>query len=172
MVLFLKKHNHHWLKTALVILALIVTVAASPLGAGIRGKIQCFTETGNCVEGWNGVDVNLYSDAGSTSKFSVEGSTGATIVGDSSTGSLTLEGVAFSGPVVFGAESNVISGALIAHGLGTTPTAIILTPFYSTSSGEFTQTLSISATNATSFTVNISPGAVTTITTVYWMAGR
>lgn len=75
-MLFFKKQNYNWVKVGLLILALIVTVAASPLGAGIRGKIQCFTETGNCVEGWNGVDVVLYSDAGSTQTASLDGAAG------------------------------------------------------------------------------------------------
>lgn len=85
-------------------------------------------------------------------------------------GALTLDGVAQSGPVTFGSAS-VISGGRIAHGLGTTPTSIIITPFQAAADGTFTQTLSISATNATSFTVNISTGSVTT-TVAYWMAGK
>lgn len=65
---------------ALVAVVLVLVSApaiwASPAMSGIRGKIQCFTEDGDCVEGWNGVDIQLYSDAGSTEKFAVEGSLG------------------------------------------------------------------------------------------------
>lgn len=82
-------------------------------------------------------------------------------------GTLALENIAFSGPVRFGSTANVSNNTLIAHGMGTTPTTVILTPL---EAGAFTQTVSLSATNATSFTVRISTGAATP--TVYWMAGK
>ena len=88
--------------------------------------------------------------------------TGATTFGDA----ITLESVAFSGPVRFGSAS-VTSGTLVAHGIGTTPTVIVLT-----ASGEVTVTPIVFTTNATSFTVGFpsydTPGAMT----VYWMAGK
>lgn len=70
-------------------------------------------------------------------------------------------------PSARGATASVTNNTKIAHGLGTTPTAIILTPFYA---GIFTQTVYISATNATSFTVGIETGSVTTATYMYWEA--
>lgn len=70
-------------------------------------------------------------------------------------------------PSTRGATANVVNNTLIAHGLGTTPTAILLTPFFA---GTFTQTVYISATNATSFTVGLETGSVTTVTTMYWEA--
>lgn len=54
-----------------------------------RIGILCAGESGNCVEGWNGSGIAIYSDAGSTSKFSVTGSSGATtIAGNTSVGGL------------------------------------------------------------------------------------
>ncbi len=82
-------------------------------------------------------------------------------------GTITLDDVAFSGPIKFGSTANVSNNTLIAHGIGTTPTVITLTPL---EAGAFTQTVSLSATNATSFTVRLSAGAATP--TVYWMAGK
>ena len=73
------------------------------------------------------------------------------------------------GAMKFGATSDVVNNTLIAHGLGTTPTSILLTPFYA---GTLTQSLYISASNATSFTVGIAAGSVTTVTTVYWAVAK
>lgn len=42
-----------------------------------RIGILCAGESGNCVEGWNGSGLALYSDAGSTQTWAVNGSTGA-----------------------------------------------------------------------------------------------
>lgn len=85
-------------------------------------------------------------------------------------GTLNLENVAFSGPVRFGSTNTVIDNTLIAHGLGTTPTSIILTPLVA--GGALTQVVSLSATNATSFTVAVQDTGVATITTLYWMVGK
>ena len=82
-------------------------------------------------------------------------------------GTLTLESVAFSGPVRFGSASSVVSGTLIAHGLGITPTAVLLT---SGSTTVMTVPAYLLATNATSFTVAISDSV--TIPTLYWLAGK
>jgi hypothetical protein len=42
----------------------------------LRGKLQCFTSDGNCVEAWNGTDITVYSDEASTLEFQVDGATG------------------------------------------------------------------------------------------------
>jgi cytoskeletal protein CcmA (bactofilin family) len=83
--------------------------------------------------------------------------------------SLTLDSLQLTGPMVYGVASNVIDGTTIAHGVGTTPTMALLTPFYASN---LTQTVSISAMTATSITVEIEAGSVTTVTTVYWLAGK
>jgi len=86
-----------------------------------------------------------------------------------STGSLSLDGITISGGYKFGAASTVISGTLIAHGLATTPTVVLLTPASAT--GAITLAVQVMATNETSFTVGIEdPG--TTIDTLYWLAGK
>ena len=41
-----------------------------------RGALLCATESGNCVESWNGSDFQAFSDAGSTQTFLMDGATG------------------------------------------------------------------------------------------------
>ena len=87
------------------------------------------------------------------------------------TGTLTLESVAFSGPVVFGTATSVVTGTTIAHGLGTTPTVAIVTAEHLTPI--FTNTVYILSTDSTSITIGIGhTTGVTTIDTVHWMAGK
>jgi hypothetical protein len=101
------------------------------------------------------------SGAASFSSISASGTvTGATIVAGSDS---------FTGAVHYGASSNVISGTLIAHGFTTTPTAISVSSNYTYG---LTQTAYILTSNATSFTVGIEAGDVTTLTKLYWVAGK
>ena len=116
-------------------------------------------------------DTNVTDDLNVTGDVVVTGTT--MITGNTTiTGTLALEGIVFSGPVVFGSTSDVISGTLVAHGLGTTPTAVVLTPLFNGT--VVTQVVYLLATNATSFTVGIGTdqAEVVTMTTVYWMAGK
>jgi hypothetical protein len=133
-----------------------------------------------------GSDVTGLSLAGGTTNFSAVAAdsvtatniTATNISGATSGASMTasvsistpllyVEGVAASGPVRFGTASGVTTGTLIAHGLGTTPTAVILT--VDTPAVTFTNTLGVGPTNATSFTVYIPGGATVSLD---WMAGR
>jgi hypothetical protein len=82
----------------------------------------------------------------------------------------TLDSVALSGPVTFGSDTATTHGELIAHGLGTTPTAVLLTPISATLS--LTHTVAVAASNATSFTVGITPTAASNNIGIYWMAGK
>lgn len=84
-----------------------------------------------------------------------------------STPLLYVEGIAQSGPVRFGSATAATTGTLIAHGLGTTPTAVILT--LSNPIDTLTNTIGAGPTNATSFTVYIPGGATVDLN---WMAGR
>lgn len=84
------------------------------------------------------------------------------------TGTFTLEGVAFTGPVVGGCAASIANNGTIAHGLGTTPTVPILIPMYA---GTFTQTVYVSATNSTNIYVGLSTGSQANVT-VCWMAMR
>jgi hypothetical protein len=61
---------------------------SGPAGATDRGSLLCATEDGNCVESWNGSDIVVYSDQGSTEKFSVDGATGNVVLA----GGLTVTG--------------------------------------------------------------------------------
>ena len=127
----------------------------------------------NCVS--NTDDLVLIQDSAGANLVQVgyDGavSTAAGVVADTvaATSTLTLESVAFSGPITFGAEANATDGVTIAHGLGTTPTVVSVTPYYATA---LTQTVWVSAADDTSFTLEIEPGSVTTLTNVYWFAGK
>ncbi len=64
----------YWpLLLVVTVLVSVSSIAASPPAAGIRAKLMCFTEAGNCIEGWNGVDIALYTDEGSTQTLFVNG---------------------------------------------------------------------------------------------------
>jgi len=81
------------------------------------------------------------------------------------TDTLTLESVAFSGPVTFGSASSCVDGTTIAHGLGTTPAVVLLTPY-----SAVTATVYVKATDATNITVGLV-GSVGEVD-VYWLAGK
>lgn len=81
------------------------------------------------------------------------------------TDTLTLESVAFSGPVTFGSASSCVDGTTIAHGLATTPTVVLLTPY-----SAVTATVYVKAADTVSITVGLI-GAVGTAD-VYWLAGK
>lgn len=84
----------------------------------------------------------------------------------------TLDSVAFSGPITFGSDIDTTNGELIAHGIGTTPTAIIATPITLTFTGQLNYSVGISTSNATSFTVSITPTTASDNLGIYWMAGK
>ena len=71
------------------------------------------------------------------------------------TGTLTLENVAFTGPVV-GVSGTISDGVTLAHGLGTTPTVAVCGIV---NAGIGTQTVYISATDATSYTLGVFDAA-------------
>ena len=94
-------------------------------------------------------------------------STGNITVG----GSLVLDGVAFTGPLV-GFTGSVSNNVLLAHGVGTTPTEVICGIV---NTGALTETVYISATNATSVTLgvfDITGAAWTDNLTVHCIATR
>lgn len=77
-----------------------------------RGALLCATESGNCVESWNGSDLIMYSDAGSTQKYHVDGATGNV----DAEGTLNVAGAATLGSVTLGASTlgdTTIGGTLI-----------------------------------------------------------
>jgi hypothetical protein len=83
------------------------------------------------------------------------------------TNGLSISAVSFSGPVKFGKVTGVVTGTTIAHGLGVTPTSVLLT-----ASGTVTTTPEVLATNTTSITVGFKPGENPDAMTVNWMAGK
>lgn len=82
-------------------------------------------------------------------------------------GTLYVEGSALSGPVAFGSASSVVTGTTIAHGLGTTPTAVLLT-----AGQPVTTTPLVLATGVTSITVGFLNTHNPPAMTVYWLAGK
>jgi len=78
----------------------------------ISGGIKCHSvgPTGNCVEIWNGGDVRVYSNQGTTSKFSVDGATGDTTIA----GSLAVSGSTVDGGVI--GNNTAITGTLTVTG--------------------------------------------------------
>lgn len=125
-----------------------------------------------------GADLTFYSDDQSTQKLKMYGdsgnidSEGTLDVAGAATfaGTVTVDSVPLSGPVTFGSASSVVSGTTIAHGLATTPTAVVVTPVYA---GVLTNTVYVISTDSTSITLGIGyTTGVTTVTTVYWMAGK
>lgn len=93
----------------------------------------------------------------------VSATAGLTVTG----GTLGLSGVSFSGPVHFGSATAVISGTTIAHTLGVTPTAVLLT-----ASGVVTTSPVLISANTISFTVGFPTGANPPAITIGWLAGK
>lgn len=87
----MKITNEQWQKILTIVVSAFLAVFAvlgwlpstGLPGAPAEGRsverigVLCAAEGGNCVEGWNGSGIALYSDAGSTQTFGVNGSTGA-----------------------------------------------------------------------------------------------
>lgn len=65
------------LKITLLILAVLVLAAFAPQFSQSATAIICRFEASPCVTSWNGNDIYLYSDAGSTQKMLLEGSAGS-----------------------------------------------------------------------------------------------
>lgn len=62
--------------TVIALLLVTAVLAAPALAAVIRTGILCDSGETYCLEAWNGMSLIMYSDAGSTQKFKVQGSTG------------------------------------------------------------------------------------------------
>jgi hypothetical protein len=144
--------NNKWIKAiapgliaalALVLVyhALVVSPIAAELGAEARGTV----ELRDRINAREGIDVT----------------NGAAI------DALTLEGVVSSGPVTFGSAASIVTGTTIAHGLGTTPTTVLLT-----AGQPVTTTPLVLAANTTSITVGFLNTHNPPAMTVYWLAGK
>ena len=141
----------------------ILTVG--PGNAQIGDGTPSVTQTGESlyVEGQLEVDGEAQFDG------AVDANGAMDVAGAAAFGStITLEGVAFSGPLRFGSATVGEGVTEIAHGLGVTPTMMVLTPLYN---GTLTQTVYVTSSNTISMYALLSPGSVTQ-TTVYWAAGR
>jgi len=159
----------------------------------LSGRNITATGTAN-VAGAAALDGGLTMD---TSAFSVADTTGNTVVSGTltvtstsalvgavtanstitATGSITTQssffqdGVAFTGPLV-GSTGSVVDGGTIAHGVGTTPTMAVCGIV---NAGVLTETVYISATDATNITLGIfdaAGAAWTEALTVHCLATR
>lgn len=101
---------------------------AGAAGATDRGSLLCATEDGPCVESWNGSDIVVYSDAGGSQTFLVDGATGDVTVagGLSVTGGVTGTNVLTTGNQTVGGvktftDTGTFSGAVtVGGGYGST----------------------------------------------------
>jgi len=105
---------------------------------------------------------------GSASTFSGT----ATFVVTPTVPAITINGVTQSGAIRYGTASNVISGTLVAHGIGTTPT-LFMPMNAAVQNATFSQTLYApsSLCNTVSCTIYVSQGSITNFVTVKWVAG-
>lgn len=99
-------------------LGVLLPERAEPLAAE-RVSVLCATESGNCVESWNGSDIVTYSDAGSTETARIDGATGNITVGSE----YALLFDTASTTVVAG-TGTITGTASYAHGLTTVEFAI------------------------------------------------
>lgn len=82
----------------------VETIEAARRYAAERISILCATESGNCVESWNGSDIVVYSDRGSTQTFAVDGATGNITGG----GGLASDNVVVSAPTAIGTATPAV----------------------------------------------------------------
>ncbi len=80
---------------------------------------------------------------------------------------LAIGTTSFTGALKYGYSASVIDGTTIAHGMGTTPTVVILTPY--TVSLPLTGTVFVRNTGPISFTVGMTPSQNLAL---YWLAGK
>lgn len=146
--------------TACVIMLLLSGVA---LAATSRTAILCDSGEANCVEAWNGMNIVMYSDAGNTRVFKVNGADGVI------TGKVLQ--YATSGSKQICSTQTITGTGTIAHGLATPQYVNVSLAQDATGDGN-----SLSYTNS-SATVTIkvwnsalTPAAATTPVSVSWCA--
>jgi len=125
----------------------------------ISGGIKCHSvgPTGNCVEIWNGGDVRVYSNQGTTSKFSVDGATGDTTIA----GSLAVSGSTVDGGVI--GNNTAITGTLTVTG-ATSLVGIATTTAGVAVGGNLTVTGATSLVGIATTTAGVAVGGNLTVT--------
>jgi hypothetical protein len=81
-------------------------------------------------------------------------------------GTVVEDGVASTGPVIFGSQINATDGTTVTHGLGTTPTIVLVTPV----TASLTGTVFVEAVNSTVFTIGVE--SADTGLRVDWLVGK
>ena len=143
---------------ALVVMALFAVPA---LAARMRAAILCDGGEPNCVESWNGGNLIVYSDAGTTQTFKVTGSSGA------------ITGYVLQYPTPGLKEvcsSQTITGtAALAHGLATPSYVQVALGSDATGDGSrVTFTNASKTVTAKVWNTALTPAAATTPVTVNW----
>lgn len=142
----------------------------APAGATERGSLLCSTESGNCVESWNGSDIVTYSGAGSGLTFQVDGATGAVLYG----GNDYPVGNPASGKLFeFGATGNITQTVI-------TPVAITTVTAYGCDvvnpavANAWSCGVSISGRNITlrTYEIDATPVATPAKGVNFWIAGN
>lgn len=103
--------------------------------------------------------------AGSGCTWNVQ--SGGTLQLDSGA-SFTIGGATQTGAVRSGSVT-ATDGLTVTHSLGTTPTAVVVSPSWTGTGATITQTVYVSNVNASTFSLEFTNGAVTQ-TVLYWMA--
>jgi len=125
------------------------------------GGIKCHSvgPTGACIEIWNGGDIRVYSNQGTTSKFSVDGATGdTTIAGNLGISGSTVDGGAVGNSMKITAPTAVASAtpALRVNNLGAANDVLSIekagTPVFSVgNAGAITMQGALTANDAAGF---------------------
>lgn len=111
------------------------------------------------------LDVSL----GITATENISAGTGLAVSGPTVLhGSLTMSDTAFSGPIMYNLVPQVVSGTIVYHGMGTTPTVVLLTPILSTTN-EITACYYVLTLEYTNFVIGHDAAGGDG---VYWIAGR
>lgn len=157
---------------AFLVVACQTPTPEQPAGAIERGGLLCSTESGNCVESWNGSDIVTYSGSGSGLTFQVDGATGAVLYNGSS---YPLGNPVDGRKIEFGRTGNVMS-AVVTPVAVTTVTAFGCNVVNPVVAGAWTCGANIGSTRNITFTLyNLAATPVATAAAKpvnFWIAGN
>jgi len=141
-----------------------IAVVLSIIAAAMFGTLKAVEAQSQAKCHFEPGAASLVAESGCTidikSGASLEIDTGSTF---------SISGTTVSGPVRFGSQAAATDGITITHGLGTTPTSVVISPEWGDNT--VTQTVYVSQVGASTFSIEFTNGAVTN-TTIYWIAGR
>ncbi len=145
-----------------------VTLAGSLVGNPVfSGDIQARnisatgSISGTSFNALTGVSASLSGNVAAGSFSSVGDAAHRNIT---ATGTISLAGGAFSGPIRYGFVASEANGAAITHGFASTPTVCVATPQYAATG---VNTTTIGTIGATTFTVTMASTGP-----LFWMCGK